>query len=188
MDFYSNSKPDLICSKNKKPLYNIGSELQPNKETISETVLNIINTLYIKYIIPNMTITICMVVFILFLIYRYYTTANNNTKKQKSKSAPINTNYGLVIGNNENNGNNDITNQLSDPHYVIIDDKQIPLIQKYHSEEKKYYTNTTNDYKNTQDTDIINPLGFSNDFNTTTGAFVGEMTDLNNQNVENFNV
>jgi large-conductance mechanosensitive channel len=42
-----------------------------------------------------------------------------------------------------------------------------------------YYNGTYNTYENAQDTNIINPLGFSNQFNTTTGNFVGGMTERN---------
>lgn len=44
-----------------------------------------------------------------------------------------------------------------------------------------YYTGTFNTYDGAQDTDIENPYGWSNKFNTTSGKFVKSMTDVNRQ-------
>lgn len=52
---------------------------------------------------------------------------------------------------------------------------------KYQS--RNYYTGLENTYNNAQDTNIINPLGFSNDFNSTTNSFVGGNVQLNQQNM-----
>jgi len=53
----------------------------------------------------------------------------------------------------------------------------------YEEPSRNYYDGTYNTYKNAKDTTIVNPLGFSNKFNTTTGAFIGEMTNNNKHNV-----
>lgn len=51
---------------------------------------------------------------------------------------------------------------------------------------RSYYSGTHDTYENAQDTDIINPLGFPNDFNTRVGNFGGKMTDANNQNINDY--
>jgi len=56
----------------------------------------------------------------------------------------------------------------------------------YTDPSRSYYTGTYNTYQNAQDTDIKNPLGFSNAFNTTTGNFITQMTDANKQNISDF--
>jgi hypothetical protein len=53
----------------------------------------------------------------------------------------------------------------------------------YKNKSRTYYSGAYNTYKNSQDTNIENPLGFSNKFNTTMGNFVGQMTDKNLQSV-----
>lgn len=54
-------------------------------------------------------------------------------------------------------------------------------------EDLLYYTGTNNTYKNAIDTTILNPLGYPNNFNTTTGDFVTQMTDLNKETVADYN-
>lgn len=56
----------------------------------------------------------------------------------------------------------------------------------YNTPSRSYYHGTYNPYQNAQDTDIVNPLGFSNAFNTTTGNFVGGMVDANTDNILNY--
>lgn len=51
----------------------------------------------------------------------------------------------------------------------------------YKNPSRQYYTGSYNTYQNAKDTDIINPYGWSNNFNTNAGKFVGPMTDKNNQ-------
>lgn len=52
----------------------------------------------------------------------------------------------------------------------------------YQYPSRQYSMGTYNTYKNAQDTDIPNPYLWSNNFNTTSGNFVGQMTDKNFQN------
>lgn len=71
--------------------------------------------------------------------------------------------------------------------------KEYPLLNTtidydsvYKNQSRSYYTGTYNTYENAHDTDIINPYGFSNNFNTSTGEFIGQMTNLNQQNLVNY--
>lgn len=56
----------------------------------------------------------------------------------------------------------------------------------YTDPSRSYYNGTYDTYKNAQDTDAVNPYDWSNNFNTNTGAFVSPMTDLNNQNLVDY--
>lgn len=53
----------------------------------------------------------------------------------------------------------------------------------YSYPERTYYNGTLNTYQDAQDTNINNPLGFSNNFNTTTGSFISGMTGANKNNL-----
>ncbi len=53
----------------------------------------------------------------------------------------------------------------------------------YNNPSLSYYNGTYNTYQNAMDTDITNPYNWSNEFNTNTSNFVSPMTDLNNQNL-----
>lgn len=56
----------------------------------------------------------------------------------------------------------------------------------YKNSSRSYYNGTYNTYQNAQDTDIINPYGYLNNFNTSTGDFIGQMTEANNQNLTDY--
>lgn len=56
----------------------------------------------------------------------------------------------------------------------------------YNNPSLAYYNGTYNTYQNATDSDIIHPYSWSNEFNTNTGSFVGPMTDLNNQNLVDY--
>ncbi len=55
-----------------------------------------------------------------------------------------------------------------------------------HKNSASYYVGTYNTYQDAKDTNIINPLGFSNNFNTTTGNFVTGMTEKNRDVLNNY--
>lgn len=49
-----------------------------------------------------------------------------------------------------------------------------------------YYNGSYDTYKNAKDTNILNPLDFSNNFNTNTGNFITPMTRRNNEIINEF--
>jgi len=51
----------------------------------------------------------------------------------------------------------------------------------YENPSRSYYHGTYNTYQNAQDTNIVNPFGWSNNFNTNTGNFIGGMTNDNRE-------
>lgn len=58
----------------------------------------------------------------------------------------------------------------------------------YTDKSRSYYNGTYNTYENTLDTNIENPYAFSNAFNSSTGNFVGGMTDMNNDALRNYQI
>ena len=51
----------------------------------------------------------------------------------------------------------------------------------YSNPSRSYHNGTYNTYQNAQDTNIVNPYSWSNNFNTNSGNFVQPMTNMNNQ-------
>ena len=78
MEFYSNSKPNLIGSKIKKSVYTIVNT-KPENSTISDKISNFLTTFYKEYIQKNKFITFLIVAVILFLVYRFL---NRGQKKE----------------------------------------------------------------------------------------------------------
>jgi hypothetical protein len=56
----------------------------------------------------------------------------------------------------------------------------------YDNSSRSYYNGTYNTYKNAQDTNIINPYGYLNNFNTSTGDFIGQSTYANQKNLVDY--
>ena len=56
----------------------------------------------------------------------------------------------------------------------------------YKNASRSYYSGLYDTYKDAEDTIIENPYDWSNKFNTTTGKFVGQMTDRNLQAVKDY--
>ena len=72
------------------------------------------------------------------------------------------------------------------PPFTQMNDTDYDHDNVYSYPSNSYYNGTHNTYQNAQDTDIINPYGWSNNFNTNTGNFVGNMTTANQQNVADY--
>lgn len=53
----------------------------------------------------------------------------------------------------------------------------------YNYPSNSFYNGTYNTYQGAQNTDIVNPFGWSNQFNTNSGGFVNPMTNLNMENM-----
>lgn len=56
----------------------------------------------------------------------------------------------------------------------------------YNYPSRSYYSGTYNTYNNAQDTDIINPLGYPVNFNSSTGDYVRGMTTVNQKNIVDY--
>lgn len=92
---------------------------------------------------------------------------------------PINTGNSLIFTKSLNN--------QYPPSYPPFNTPEYNYNSVYKNDTRSYYNGTYNTYKNAQDTNIQNPLGFSNNFNTETGNFVGPMTDLNQNIINEYN-
>jgi hypothetical protein len=69
-----------------------------------------------------------------------------------------------------------------------VNDSNYDFNNVYSDPTRSYYNGTYNTYQNAHDTDIQNPYGWSNNFNTNSGNFVNFMTSSNNANVTDLNL
>lgn len=69
----------------------------------------------------------------------------------------------------------------SPPKYPQMNHTNYDHDNVYKENSRSYYDGTYNTYQNAKDTNIVNPYGWSNNFNTNTGQFVTGMTNTNTQ-------
>lgn len=75
-------------------------------------------------------------------------------------------------------------NIYDDPKpYPYLNTPKYDYNNVYNNKSLSYYNGTYNPYYKAQDTTIPNPLGHLNNFNTSTGDFVTQMTNANTQNI-----
>jgi len=85
MEFYSDSKPNLIGPTMKKIASKI-IKMPSQNSTISDKVSNMITIFYNDYIQNNLLITFITLVFIVFLIYSYYAHQKNKKPKENFRN------------------------------------------------------------------------------------------------------
>jgi hypothetical protein len=86
MEYYSNRQPNLITKVMQSTIDNIakkGGNSGMTNSTISDKISNYISNFYQKYIQENKVITLCIIVVIAFLIYRYYKKKEQDEKLEK---------------------------------------------------------------------------------------------------------
>jgi hypothetical protein len=81
MDFYSDSKPDLIGPKVKKAVYKI-TKTDVDNATISDKISNMMVEFYREYIAEHKFMFLFAIVIIIFLLYRYYNKKRNSKKEE----------------------------------------------------------------------------------------------------------
>lgn len=216
MDFYSNSKPNLIGPKVKNSVNDIVNK-NTNNSTISDTISSMLTYFYKNYISDNKFVFITFIIFAIFLLYRYYNKESKDVEnftedEQKIIDEIFNDQTDHLRYDSQPSFNsllsvNDQSQPVNYPPMPIpvnIPDKGIVHTKNlyeyskpfetlnnpsydynnvYTHPSRSYYTGTYNTYDNAKDTNIINPLGHLNNFNTSTGDFVGQMTDANQQNI-----
>jgi hypothetical protein len=207
--FYSKTKPDLIGYKTKISIDKIIENAKP-KITISDKISQFVSNITTTYTAPNLFyITIFMLV-LSFLIFRYsrkkenyanLSDIQNQTNRLRYQEQPtidilkpVNKQYNEIVNYPPEdlpiNINDDIiyTKDLYERNYQH-DDIGTPNYDfdvVYKSPTRSSYAGQYDSYQNAEDTDTINPLGFSNEFNTTSGNFISGMTDLNRHNIQNY--
>jgi hypothetical protein len=228
MQFYSNSKPDLIVPKVRNSVVYVIKK-KSSFNTLSDKISDLISGFYDSYICDCKIIILLLAAIFVILLCRYYDKQNKISKgtykdnkegfsseedKLISKLLNDKTNY-LEYNTQPSfnrlysvNDQHEPVNYLPDPvppinmpgKGLVYDNNLYPYSKPYENlnnpnydydnvyttPSRSYYNGTYNPYKNAQDTNITNPMGFSNQFNSTTGNFVGGMTSANNQNITDY--
>jgi len=216
MEFDYNNKPSLIGTRIKKSVSNImkkSSDVSTISDKVTQIVMNFYDN-YIYEFRFILLIIICFVVFLIYRYYNrtnkkredfsndlINTIVHNQTEKLWYNEQPSMNPLNSVRNQTE------FVNYPPEPLPINLPNEGIVLRQdiypppppfpfmntpKYDYKEvneqnsRVYSNGTFNTYKHAEDTNLINPLGFSNKFNTTTGNFIGEMTRLNKDNIYDY--
>lgn len=93
MDFFSNSKPDLVGPKVKKSVFKIIKNGGSDNATISDKISSMLESIYKDYISENKLIFSLLVLTVIFLLYRYYSKGRKSDEDrvpndEKEKFSP----------------------------------------------------------------------------------------------------
>lgn len=131
MEFYSNSKPNLIGSKMKKTVYKIMKKGSNN--TISDKISNIMSSTYTNYVKDNLLLIISIAIIIIFLTYRYY-NKKNRENFDKSNEANFNNSDNF---NNPNDQHSIVDNILNQTNHLKYDSQPTLDILKSVDDQKE---------------------------------------------------
>lgn len=79
----------------------------------------------------------------------------------------------------------DIYNEKVNP-FPYLNTPNYDYNNVYTNTSRLYHNGTYNTYNDAKDTELVNPLGYSNKFNTTTGDFIKGMTDKNEKVITDY--
>jgi len=190
-EYFSGTKPDLINNKTIKVLDKMLDVPYTPKNKIKS---NFICSFYENYIESNLFPIFVIIIFALFLIYKYY--AKDLTKKKKKKKKEnflptFNSYYPTDMQNPYVNYLPDTIPQKVGDEYLTYNDINPPIKypQKYPPipnkiREYEIYTGIENTYKNAQDPNLPNALGLPSNYNTTTEEAMEFMTSKNKKNLD----
>ena len=175
MDFNSGSKPNLISDKVFKLI----------EDTKVPRVPNVYENFYANYIEHNIFFFIILIIFALFLAYRYCFKDEEHFRATFNPNVPIEEqeSYSHFLPDDipYNVDGKFVTHQ---DIYVERDAelKYTPFFKQ--PEERIDYSGMTNTFKDSLDSQIIHPYGWDNDYNTSTERTMDYMTERNRQNIE----
>lgn len=193
MSWWNNKSPNLIGNINTNEQLNNIIKEQSSGCTISDKISSLLNIIYYDYIKDNYLSVLFIVLIIVFLIYRY-NQKQQNTEETFSPLYPISKQYEPQTNyypeklplNIHGDGPPVMINNAPQTHKPTKTDFDYDYNNVYKYPSRSTYTGTYDTYKNAQDTDIQNPLGFSNNFNTTTGNYVTNSTMRNTNNIATY--
>jgi hypothetical protein len=189
MSFDIHNKPILINQQiNTMP----EAIVSKSNSTISDKIAGSLSDLYNDYFKDYKAVIIICSAIIIFLVYRYY----NKKERQEEEFNPL---YSV-------NEQREEVYYPPDPLPVNLPNKGIVFTRKMYEEPNEYtgintldydytnvyknpnsyYSGTFNTYNDAKDTKIINPFGYSNNFNTNSGKFVSDMTRNNKNNITEY--
>jgi hypothetical protein len=185
-NFFSKSKPNLILSRTLKKLEKGLNEEVPQSGGFS----GMLSSFYSNYIEPNVFVLFLLLIFCLYLAYRYYNkeegfkpTFNPSSEiaLQNSYTKYLPDDYPLIMGNKLVS-----KNDLQPPHEV--NPEYVPITT--YLDERDSFVGFDNPYRGSIDQDIQHPYGWDKNFNTSTESaieFSSEKNRLSLQGMEDNN-
>ena len=185
-DFFSQTNPDLINSKSLSDLNKIIISDSAPPKTMSNLSENLIG-FYKKYIQANILPIIIIVIFVSFIIYRYMTHSSEDFDPNKSISSPQNLLEQSDILNDAVKRENklNITNIDTIINDEILNDDSIydDIIIRPNPDSREVYTGTKNRWEGAQDDEMDHPLGYANNFVSTTADTIGAFASRNKESI-----
>lgn len=89
MEFYSNSRPDLIGGQMKKTVYKVMKK-KSNNVTVSDKVSGMLSVFYQDYIGKNKFAILILLLCVAFLAYRYYNKEDKDESSEDLDKEPFN--------------------------------------------------------------------------------------------------
>lgn len=189
-DFFSQTNPDLINSKSLSDLNKIiisDSAPSKNMTKLSENLISF----YKKYIEGNILPIIIIVIFLSFIIYRYMTHSSEDFDPSKSISTPQNLLEQTDILNNtvkkENklkNIDTIINNEILNDEILNDDSIYDDIVIRPNPDSREVYTGTKNRWLGASDDLMEHPLGYDNNFISTTADTIGAFASRNKENID----
>lgn len=182
-NFFSKSKPNLILSRTLKKLEKGLNDEVPQNGGFSGMLSNF----YSNYIEPNIFVLFLLLLFCLYLAYRYY-------NKEEGFRPTFNPSAEIALQNS-------YVNYLPDDYPLIIGNKLVTkkditpppeIRQEYipitsYLDNRDSYAGYDNPYKNSQDTDIQHPYNWDRNFNTSTESAIEFASEKNRLSLQEQN-
>jgi hypothetical protein len=179
-DFFSNTNPDLISSKSLSDLNKIIISDSAPQKSMSNLTENIIS-FYKKYVQANVLPIIIIIVFLSFIIYRYMSRESN---EKFDPSKPISDVQNLLEQTDILNDAVKKENKLNITNIdEILNDESIyeDIILRPDPASREVVVGTKNRWENAKDDEMEHPLGYDNNFISTTADTIGAFTTQNKQ-------
>jgi hypothetical protein len=183
-DFFSQTNPDLINSKSLSDLNKIIISDSAPPKTMSNLSENLVS-FYKKYIQANILPIIIIVIFVSFIIYRYMTHSSEDFDPSKSISSPQNLLEQSDILNNTVKNENKLKNIDTIINDEILNDDSIydDIVIKPNPDSREVYTGTINRWNGARDDEMEHPLGYDNNFISTTADTIGAFASKNKESI-----
>lgn len=214
MEFYSYSRPDLICPKMKRTVQKLVKK-ECNPSVLQTTINSVVETIKTT-VLDNKMMTFIIVATIVASVWRYIYVKNRREQFGDSTHYRLNESELLsMLDTNQSTSHLEpsdqptlnplypVSNQQQQVNYLpnsipvkLKGDNVVPNIKyskqynnlidpeyEYTNPSGSYYTGTYDAYSGQPPSKLVNPYGFTTDFNLDTGQFVRGVVDKNVENL-----
>ena len=179
MDFFSNTKPNLI---NGKTLKNMDKILSLAKPMPVKAVSDTLYSFYDIYISPNIFVLIMLAIFAIFLAYRYWSKNDQleDFRPAFNPTIPVDQQQSFVHYLPDDD-QYEVNEQISTINQIIPPKPPKPILPDVPKPVlfKEVNTGTSNTYYDSIDHIINNPFDWPNNFNSSTSQSVAFMAGQN---------